>query len=96
MRMTGGQVVVEMLRALQVRYLFGVPGDTSLAFYDALCTHQDAPRHILARDELSAAGMSQAELEALVMQAVESRWLWVLGEARVNVLNLNMALDRVQ
>jgi len=58
MRLTGGQVVVEMLRAHQVRYLFGVPGETSLAFYDALCTGQDAPKHILARDERSAAYMA--------------------------------------
>ncbi len=58
MRLTGGQVAVEMLRALQVRYVFGVPGDTSLAFYDALCTNPDAPRHILARDERSAAYMA--------------------------------------
>lgn len=40
--------------------------------------------------------MSQAELELLVMRAVERRWLWVLGEPRINALNLNLALDRVQ
>ena len=43
-----------------------------------------------------ARGMSQAELELLVMGDVESRWLWVLGEPRINVLNLNLVLDRAQ
>jgi K+-transporting ATPase ATPase C chain len=43
-----------------------------------------------------ARGMSEGEVETLVMEAVESRQLWVLGEVRVNVLNLNLALDRVQ
>ncbi len=36
MRLNGSQLVVEMLKAYKVRYVFGVPGDTGLAFYDAL------------------------------------------------------------
>ena len=60
MQMNGGQLVVEMLRAHGVRFVFGVPGDTSLALYDAL--HQAQTRgqltHVLARDERSAAYMA--------------------------------------
>lgn len=38
-------------------------------------------------------GMSEDAVGALVQEATESRQLWVLGEPRVNVLKLNMALD---
>jgi K+-transporting ATPase ATPase C chain len=43
-----------------------------------------------------ARGLSQAQVETLVMGAVKGRQLRVLGEVRVNVLNLNLALDRIQ
>ena len=55
MRLTGGQLVVEMLKAHWVRHIFGVPGDTSLAFYDALCQAQEEITYVLTRDERSAA-----------------------------------------
>ena len=58
MRLSGGQLVVEMLKAYGVRYVFGVPGDTGLAFYDALCRAQGEIVHVLARDERSAAFMA--------------------------------------
>jgi len=43
-----------------------------------------------------ARGMSESDLERLVMEVAEGRQFWVLGEPRVNVLNLNLLLDRVQ
>ncbi len=58
MRFSGGQLVVEMLKAYGVRYVFGVPGDTGLSFYDALCQAQGEITHVLARDERSAAFMA--------------------------------------
>lgn len=60
MRLTGGQLVVEMLKAYGVQYVFGVPGDTSLALYDALCQARGEITHVLARDERSAAFMADA------------------------------------
>jgi acetolactate synthase-1/2/3 large subunit len=53
-----GEALVRLLEAHGVEYVFGVPGDTSMPFYDAL---YDAPgniRHILARDERSASFMA--------------------------------------
>jgi acetolactate synthase-1/2/3 large subunit len=58
MQLSGGQLVVEMLKAYQVRHIFGVPGDTSLALYDALCQAQRDITYVLTRDERSAAFMA--------------------------------------
>ncbi|RIK45585.1 MAG: potassium-transporting ATPase subunit C [Chloroflexi bacterium] len=46
-----------------------------------------APR--IARER----GLSEDQVLALVRAHTEGRWLWVFGEERVNVLELNLALD---
>ncbi|MDZ4763031.1 MAG: potassium-transporting ATPase subunit KdpC [Chloroflexota bacterium] len=43
-----------------------------------------------------ARGLDQAQIAALVEQQIESPQLAILGEARVNVLLLNLALDGLQ
>lgn len=58
MSLTGAQAVVEMLRAYDVRHVFGVPGDTSMPLYEAFYQAQDAIQHIMARDERSASFMA--------------------------------------
>src|ERR671930_2436769 len=56
--LTGAEAVVEMLKAHGVEILFGLCGDTSLPFYDALARLPHGMRHVLARDERSAAYMA--------------------------------------
>jgi acetolactate synthase I/II/III large subunit len=56
--LTGAEAAVEMLQAYGVEILFGLCGDTSLPFYDALVRLPHGMRHILTRDERSAAYMA--------------------------------------
>ena len=56
--LTGAEAVVEMLRAHGVEVIFGLCGDTSLPFYDALARLPHGMRHVLTRDERHAAYMA--------------------------------------
>jgi len=58
--MNGAQAVVQMMEAYSIEYIFGVPGDTSLPFYQALYERRHKIRHVLARDERSAGFMADA------------------------------------
>ena len=58
--MNGAEAMVKMLEAHEVEYLFGLCGDTSLPFYDALYRLQTPIQHILTRDERAAAYMADA------------------------------------
>ena len=58
--MIGAQVIVKMLDKYHVKYIFGVPGDTSIKFYEALHDSPSGIRHIMARDERSASFMADA------------------------------------
>jgi K+-transporting ATPase ATPase C chain len=42
----------------------------------------------------SARGLSPEEMDALITKYTEGRGLWLFGEKRVNVLRINLALDR--
>ena len=56
--MTGAEAAVRMLELSGVRHVFGLCGDTSLPFYDALCRLEHGITHVLTRDERSAAYMA--------------------------------------
>jgi acetolactate synthase-1/2/3 large subunit len=58
--MNTAQVLVELFREYGVEYVFGVPGDTSMALYDALYMARGEITHVLARDERSASFMADA------------------------------------
>ena len=57
---TGAEAMVRLLEAHGVRHVFGLCGDTSLPFYDALYRLDHGIAHILTRDERSAAYMADA------------------------------------
>lgn len=56
----GAEAVVRMLEAHKVRHVFGLCGDTSLPFYDAMRNLDHGMTHILTRDERSATYMADA------------------------------------
>jgi thiamine pyrophosphate-dependent acetolactate synthase large subunit-like protein len=60
---SGGQWVVEALRAEGVRHVFGIPGIHNLAVYDALLRQSDLT-HVLARHEQGAAFMADGYARA--------------------------------
>ncbi len=55
---SGADATVRMLQAHGVKHIFGLCGDTSLPFYDALFRLDHGIEHILTRDERSAAYMA--------------------------------------
>src|SRR5215216_8091125 len=56
----GAEIVVAMLKAYGVEYIFGVPGDTTMPLYDALHAARGEIRHVMARDERSASFIADA------------------------------------
>lgn len=58
--LNGAQALVRMLEAHKVEHVFGLCGDTTLPFYDAMHTLEHSITHVLTRDERSAAYMADA------------------------------------
>lgn len=57
-QMTGAEALVRMLQAYDVSHIFGLCGDTTLPFYDALARIDHGITHFLTRDERHAAYMA--------------------------------------
>src|SRR5258706_9354861 len=57
-QISGAEAMVRMLQLHGVRHIFGLCGDTSLPFYDALARLDPGMQPILTRDERSAAYMA--------------------------------------
>jgi acetolactate synthase-1/2/3 large subunit len=56
--MNGAQALVELLIRYGTEVIFGLPGDTTVDLYDALYAESGRIRHLMARDERSAAFMA--------------------------------------
>ncbi|MDE2791287.1 MAG: thiamine pyrophosphate-binding protein [Paracoccaceae bacterium] len=59
-RKNGAELMVELLDGHGVQHIFGLCGDTSLPFYDALARLDHGITHVLSRDERHAAYMADA------------------------------------
>jgi len=57
---TGAEAMVRLLEAHGVQHIFGLCGDTTLPFYDALYRLDHGMKHILTRDERCAGYMADA------------------------------------
>ena len=55
--MSAGQAIVEILKAEEVKFIFGLPGGHTVPIYEALYLTPEI-RHILVRHEQSAANMA--------------------------------------
>jgi len=58
--LSGAEGLVKLLDQHEVKYIFGLCGDTSLPFYDALYRLNHSIKHVLTRDERSASYMADA------------------------------------
>ena len=56
--LTGAEAMVRMLQAYGVQHMFGLCGDTTLPFYDALARLDHGITHFLTRDERHAGYMA--------------------------------------
>ena len=57
-QVNGAEAMVRMLQAQGVRHIFGLCGDTTLPFYDAMLRLDHGITHVLTRDERNAAYMA--------------------------------------
>ena len=56
--MQGARALVDVLVRSGVEHIFGLPGDTGMAFYDALRDARGSIEHVMTRDERSASFMA--------------------------------------
>ncbi|MFS8184544.1 thiamine pyrophosphate-binding protein [Pseudovibrio denitrificans] len=59
-KMNGAEAMVKMLEAQGVQHIFGLCGDTTLPFYDAMYKLDHKMTHVLTRDERCATYMADA------------------------------------
>jgi K+-transporting ATPase ATPase C chain len=91
------QVRIDVLKAADPNNTLPIPVDLVTASGSGLDPHISVAAAVYQLHRVaSARGLSEAEVQSLMEQYTEGRQFGFLGEPRVNVLKLNLALDRLK
>ncbi len=91
------QARINALQAANPENTLPIPVDLVTASASGLDPHVSVAAALYqVRRVASARGLSEADVQSLVEQNTEGRQFGILGEPRVNILLLNLALDGIQ
>jgi K+-transporting ATPase ATPase C chain len=91
------QARIDALKAADPTNMLPIPVDLVTASGSGLDPHISVAAALYQVHRVAAArGLSEADVQSLVQQNTEGRQFGIFGEPRVNVLQLNLALDGLE